>query len=43
MKNKSYWCPRCGRMFTYETSFGKHVDSKKCKTSEERDNKKKEK
>lgn len=38
MKGKSgvklYWCPRCGRMFTYRAAWEKHVNSKKCKIDE---------
>ena len=31
---KSYWCPRCGRMFVYKTAFNKHINSKKCEIKE---------
>lgn len=31
---KSYWCPRCGRMFTYRAAWEKHINSKKCKIDE---------
>lgn len=34
MKKKSYWCPRCGRMFVREAAFRKHVNTKKCDMKE---------
>ena len=34
MKKKSYWCPRCGRMFVREAAFRKHVNAKKCNMKE---------
>lgn len=37
MDRKSYWCPKCGRMFVGAIAFRKHVDSKKCKINRERD------
>lgn len=40
MNKKSYWCPKCGRMFMGAAAFKKHVDSKKCKLNVEKDVKK---
>ena len=37
--NKSYWCPRCGKMFMYKKSFQKHLDSKKCTIEEDKNEK----
>lgn len=37
MRRKSYWCPKCGRMFMGKSAFQKHVDSKKCKLNQEKD------
>ncbi len=37
MRRKSYWCPKCGRMFMGLSAFQKHVDSKKCKLNQEKD------
>ena len=30
MARKSYWCPKCGKMFMGVSAFQKHVNSKKC-------------
>ena len=40
MSRKSYWCPKCGRMFFGKSAFKKHIDSKKCKINREGDKKK---
>lgn len=37
MSRKSYWCPKCGRMFMGLSAFNKHVNSKKCKRNIEED------
>ena len=37
MNKKSYWCPRCGRMFKGIDTYRKHVNSRKCKINDETD------
>lgn len=37
MNKKSYWCPRCGRMFKGIDAYRKHVNSRKCKINDETD------
>lgn len=34
MKKKSYWCPRCGRMFVREATYRNHLNAKKCDMKE---------
>lgn len=34
MKNKSYWCPRCGKMFVREAAYRNHLNTKKCHMKE---------
>lgn len=34
MKKKSYWCPRCGRMFVREATYRNHLNAKKCHMKE---------
>ncbi len=34
MKKKSYWCPRCGRMFMKEATYRNHLNAKKCDMKE---------
>ena len=34
MKKKSYWCPRCGRMFVKEATYRNHLNAKKCHIKE---------
>ena len=34
MKKKTYWCPRCGRMFVREATYRNHLNAKKCHMKE---------
>ena len=34
MKKKSYWCPRCGKMFVREATYRIHLNAKKCHMKE---------
>ena len=40
MNRKTYWCPKCGRMFIGELAIRNHIDSKMCKLNREKDKKK---